>query len=265
MLTIGFIGAGNMAQAMMRGWSQVGEELTQVVYSRSSAQRVAQQIDGVEAKATIAEIVAAADMLVLAIPVGALPMVAEELKPLLATKPGMIVASVLGGVSLAKLQTLLGTQSLIVRTLPNVNVAVREGYTALAFDDTFDAETRGAVAGLFLALGRADELPEAQFGAVSALAGSGPAFVAGFVDALAQAGRDAGLKPETALTLAKQTILGTVQQLNAEQQEPRALAEQVMTPGGSTAAGWDVMQANNFDGIIAKTIQATMQKNAEAE
>lgn len=265
MLTIGFIGAGNMARAMMRGWSSVGEELSQLVYSPRSAQKAADELEGVEAVASPADLVAKADMLVLATPVEALASIAAEIKPLLAKRPEIIIASVLGGVPLNKLHAALGQHALIVRTLPNVNVAVGAGYTALAFGSAFDDETRGAIAGLFLTLGRAEELPEAQFGAVSALAGSGPAFVAGFVDALAQAGVANGLANQTALNLAKQTILGTVEHLNDLQMTPTQLADSVMTPGGSTAAGWDAMQAGNFNELILQTIQATMQKNAAAE
>ncbi|MBC6498238.1 hypothetical protein H7R52_01910 [Weissella confusa] len=79
-----------------------------------------------------------------------------------------------GGSTAAGWQVL---EVLIARTLPNVNVALKYGYTALAFDDTMDADIKGAIAALFLDFGRTDELPEEQFGAVSALAGSGPALL----------------------------------------------------------------------------------------
>lgn len=265
MLTIGFIGAGNMAQALMRGWQQGGDEIQQVVYSPHSAAKVADEIAGVTAVQSVAEAVAKADMLVLAMPPAALADVATELQFALQFKPQVIVTSVLGGVSLQQLHAQLGEKALLVRALPNVNVAIQGGYTAIAFDQTFDPETRGAVAGLFLALGRVDELPEEQFGAVSALAGSGPAFVAGFVEALAQAGVQKGIAPEVATVLAEQTVLGTVQHLDKLEKKPLTLANEVMTPGGSTAAGWDVMEQRDFKQIIADVITATMAKNAAVE
>jgi pyrroline-5-carboxylate reductase len=264
MLTIGFIGAGNMAQAMMRGWQKVGDELSQVVYSPNSAETVASEI-GIGAVATPEEVVIMSDMVVLAMPPAALDGVAAKLRPVLMLKPSVIVASVLGGVSLKKLQAALGDKVTVVRALPNINVALTAGYTALAYTAGTDPELKGAIAGLFLALGRADELPEDQFGAVSALAGSGPAFVAGFVESLAKAGVANGINPDVAMTLAQQTVLGTMQNLKEFGLSPLELADTVMTPRGSTAAGWDVLQKQNLDGLIADTIAATMKKNAEFE
>jgi pyrroline-5-carboxylate reductase len=264
MLTIGFIGAGNMAKAMMRGWQKVGDELTQVVYSPNSGQTVASEL-GLQYVSTPEEVVLASDMVVLAMPPSQLSRVAERLRTVMLMKPGVIIASVLGGVSLKQLHNALGSQVSIVRALPNINVALTAGYTALAYDNGTDAELKGAVAGLFLALGRADELPEEQFGAVSALAGSGPAFVAGFVRALTEAGVANGIDADIALTLAKQTVLGTLQNMKEFDKTPQALADEVMTPGGSTAAGWQVLQERGLTAMVGETIAATMKKNAEFE
>ena len=175
------------------------------------------------------------------------------------------IYSVLGGVSLAQLHAALGPNVLIARTLPNVNVALKYGYTALAFDDTMDADIKGAIAALFLDFGRTDELPEEQFGAVSALAGSGPAFVAAFAEAMIQAGVQAGINPETAERLAQQTVIGTARHMEEFKKDPMTLAHEVMTPGGSTAAGWQVLEDGHLNQLVADTINATMKKNAEFE
>ena len=204
-------------------------------------------------------------MVVLAMPPAQLTDVAKELQLGLMMKPGVIVASVLGGVSLAQLHAALGPNVLIARTLPNVNVALKYGYTALAFDDTMDADIKGAIAALFLDFGRTDELPEEQFGAVSALAGSGPAFVAAFAEAMIQAGVQAGINPETAERLAQQTVIGTARHMEEFKKDPMTLAHEVMTPGGSTAAGWQVLEDGHLNQLVADTINATMKKNAEFE
>jgi len=263
MLTIGFIGAGNMAKAMMQGWSG-NADIKQVLYSPHSGEKVAQEL-GLEAKQSVLDIWAESDMVVLAMPPAQLEAVAKELQLGIMMKPSVIVASVLGGVSLAALHAAFGEHVLVARTLPNVNVALKYGYTALAFDADMDPEIKGAVAALFLELGRTDELPESQFGAVSALAGSGPAFVAAFAQAMIEAGIHAGIEPETAARLASQTVIGTARHMGDLKKDPMTLAHEVMTPGGSTAAGWASLEANHLNELVAQAIDATMAKNAEFE
>lgn len=263
MLTIGFIGAGNMGQAMMQGWAP-NQEIKQLVYSTTieKSQTVAAKING-EARGSILELWAESDMVVVAVPPTALAAIAPEIKQAAMLKPSVILTSVVGGIDLAELHQTFGQQLMIVRALPNINVALRYGYTALAFDATVDADTRGALAMLFLDFGRADEYPEEQFGAVSALAGSGPAFVAAFTEALVKSGVTAGIAADKAESLAVQTVAGTGKNMIDLKKTPMALANEVMTPGGSTAAGYDVL-TTSLDALVHDTIDATMVKNAAA-
>lgn len=263
MLKIGFIGAGNMAKAMMQGWAG-NADIHQVVYSPNSGAQVAAEL-GLEAKQSALDVWAESDMVVLAMPPAQLEAVAKDLQLGIMMKPSVIVASVLGGVSLANLHAAFGEHVMVARTLPNVNVALKYGYTALAFDADMDQDVKGAIAALFLELGRTDELPEEHFGAVSALAGSGPAFVAAFAEAMTQAGIQAGIAPDTAARLAEQTVVGTARHMGDLKKDPMTLAHEVMTPGGSTAAGWEALEQGNLNGLVADAIQATMKKNAEFE
>jgi pyrroline-5-carboxylate reductase len=263
MLTIGFIGAGNMGQAMMQGWAP-NQEIKQLVYSTTieKSEAVAKKIGG-EARGSIMELWLESDMVVVAVPPVALDKIAVQIKQAAMLKPSVILTSVVGGVDLANLHQTFGEQLMIVRALPNINVALRYGYTALAFDATVDADTRGAIAMLFLDFGRADEYPEEQFGAVSALAGSGPAFVAAFTEAMMKSGVAAGIDAEKAESLAVQTVAGTGKNMIDLKKTPTDLANEVMTPGGSTAAGYDVLSVD-LDALVRATIDATMIKNAEA-
>ena len=263
MLTIGFIGAGNMAQAMIKGWSG-NQEIQQVVYSPHAGQKVADDLH-IEAKSSALEVWLASDLVVLATPPDQLAAVARELQPGILIKPSVIVASVLGGISLEQLHKSLGNTVVVTRALPNVNVAVKYGYTALAFDEQVDADIKGAVAALFLELCRTDELTEEQFGAASAIAGSGPAFVAAFTEAFKEAGIAKGLDEEVAAKLAEQTVAGTAQHMTQAKKVPLDLANEVMTPGGSTAAGFDVLTQGGLNQLVLDTITATMAKNAEFE
>lgn len=265
MFKIGFIGAGNMAQAMMQGWSQLdADQVSQGAYTRHELPEATQAWQ-VAPLASISEAAMISDMLVLATPPTALEQISIELKPILALMPQKIIVSVLGGISLEALQSALGAQAKIVRALPNVNVAVGQGYTAMHAGTQITAEEKGAVFAILAELGRVDEMPEDEFGAVSAVAGSGPAFVAGFIEALTVAGQAAGLEAEQASKLSLQTFRGTLDKMIQSDLSAQELAQLVMTPGGSTAAGWETMQSGNLNGLVSDVIQATMQKNAEFE
>lgn len=265
MLKIGFVGAGNMAQAMMQGWSKLdSDQVSQGAYTRHHLPETTQAWQ-VEEFGSAIEIAMVSDMLVLATPPTALEKISADLKPLLEMMPQKIIVSVLGGISLDALQAALGEQAKIVRALPNVNVAVGQGYTAMHAGAQITAEEKGAVFAILAELGRVDEMPEADFGAVSAVAGSGPAFVAGFIEALTAAGQAAGLDEERAVKLSLQTFRGTLDKMVQSDLSAHELAQLVMTPGGSTAAGWETMQKGNLNGLVSDVIQATMQKNAEFE
>lgn len=265
MFKIGFIGAGNMAQAMIKGWSHLDrEQVQQVVYARHSAKAVAEELR-IQAMPDMETLAQESDMIILATPPTALDDIANQIRSVVAYAKNKIVVSIMGGISLQTLQTAFGAQTKLVRALPNVNVAVDEGYIAMAAGQTLNPDEKGAVFAILAELGRVEEYSEAQFGAVSALAGSGPAFVAGFVQALTEAGRQAGLENETSSKLAQQTIQGTLQKMATEEIIPLELAHQVMTPGGSTAAGWEVMQERDINQMMDAVIQATMKKNAEFE
>lgn len=263
MLTIGFIGAGRMAQAMMTGW-QKNAEIEQLVYAPRSGQQVAHSL-GIQAVDTPAELWTQADMVVLAMAPQALAEVADQVRLARMQKPDVVVVSVLGGISLKSLHQHLGERLLIARAVPNVNVALRYGYTGLAFDHYVDAQTRGAIAMLFLELGKTDEYPEAKLGLVSALAGSGPAFVAAFVKNYQAVGEQLGLTSEQAQTIALQTLTGTGVNMTETPLTADQLAKQVMSPGGSTAAGYAVLADSQLEKILAATIETTMTKNEEAD
>lgn len=263
MLTIGFIGAGNMAQAMIQGWSG-NPEVQLTVYSPNSGKKVANEL-GITAEDSAMAVWLKSDLVVLATPADQLAATAKTLQPAILMKPSVIVTSVLGGISLAQLHEALGAQLIITRALPNVNVAVKYGYTALAFDKDTDPDIKGAVAALFLEFGRTDELAEENFGAASAVAGSGPAFVAAFTESLKQAAIKNGLTEEIAARLAEQTVAGTARYMIQAKKTPLTLANEVMTPGGSTAAGYDVLQKGDLNQLVLDTIAATMAKNAEFE
>ncbi|WP_346345866.1 pyrroline-5-carboxylate reductase family protein [Weissella minor] len=253
MLTIGFVGSGQIAQAMIKGWTG-NSEIEQLVYSKNHATKVADAF-GIEARRSVLELWQDSDIVILAVPETGLRALAPQLQMAAMVKPSVIVTSVVDGVDFETLHQLLGEKLMITRALPNINVAVREGYTGLAFESDIDEEVKGAIAMLFLELGRADEYAEHQFGAVSALASAGPAYVASFADVLAHAAIENDIDIERAVWMVEQTLFGTATRMKKMQESPK-MVEQAAAPTDSAAkAGLDALAASEFTASIKAAIQ----------
>ncbi|HMO67620.1 MAG TPA: pyrroline-5-carboxylate reductase dimerization domain-containing protein, partial [Novosphingobium sp.] len=175
-----------------------------------------------------------------------------------------IVFSILAGVELETLSSLFPAASGIVRIMPNLAAAIGRspmGLASLGLDEV----QREAVTALVAPLGAAEWLAEeALFDAVTALAGSGPAFVYRFIDALAQGAQALGLPQDQAGRLALATVEGAALLAAASPHAPGELARRVASPGGTTQVGLDVLDADGaLAGLVAATLKAAAQRNAE--
>lgn len=258
-MKLGFIGAGEMGGAIIKGLLKSGwpkEEIIASVHSSSSVERLQGEFGicaGTQNRQTVTE----ADMLFIAVKPGVVPQVLEEIRSSgAAAKPVICMAL---GWTLEKLQAALPGWP-VVRIMPNTPLALGEGVTLFAFGKDISASQRADAQAVFARLGQTVELPEALFDAGTAVSGSGPAFVYYFIDALAKAGVAQGLQPEQAVTLAVQTTVGAAKMVEAEKADPAVLAQKVATPGGCTAAGLDVLKTKGLDEALRDTIGATVDK-----
>jgi len=153
--------------------------------------------------------------------------------------------SILAGVTLAKFAELLGQQAAIIRTMPNMPAAIGEGMLAFCDNGHVKTDSLHFVEKLLAANGAVARVAESQMDAVTALSGSGPAYVFYLIECLAKAGREVGLEPETALLLARQTVKGAGLQASLAGISPTRLREQVTSPGGTTQAGLDILMKEN--------------------
>ena len=231
------VGCGNMAGAMVAGWRAAGVDLSGVTVIRPSGTPVI----GVR---TVTAYPAEAPQFVM---LGFKPQKLDEVAPGLAPSIGAdtILISLLAGVSAATLRQRFPRARAIIRVMPNLPVAQRQGVTALYSDDDDDA-ARNMVGGLMAALGLAPwTAHEAAFSAIGAVAGSGPAYVARFTAALAKGGEKLGLAPELAGAIATQTLVGTAAM--APHESMAELARRVASPNGTTEQGLAVLDA--VDGL----------------
>lgn len=255
---IWLVGCGNMAGAMLRRWLDCGLDPREVTVIRKSGAPVA---DGVTVLTAPPPDGPVPTMVMLGVKPQMLDPVAPGLAPLLA--PETMLVSILAGIDLPALRQRFPRAGQIVRAMPNTPVALGQGVVALA-SDSVDASARSRAEGLMALLGLAEWIDDTLFDAVTALAGSGPAFLFRFIDALAEAGADAGLPPGQAARLALHTVAGSAALAMSSAESPHALAERVASPGGSTRRGLDVLdEEGGLVPLVRNTLTAAILRNRE--
>ena len=251
-----FVGCGNMGGAIVDGWRSAGIDLSQAVVIRPSREAV----EGVRTVSTLPDAGVPPKLVILAVKPQKLDEVAPQLKPWITSRSTIL--SILAGVETASLRTRFPNAGAIVRAMPNLPVAIRRGVTALYSNDADDA-SKQQLGDLFAALGFAMwTIDEARFAAIGAVAGAGPAYVARFIRALAKAGEARGLSPETAATIALETVLGTSWMAATTGESMDAVAKRVASPNGTTEAGLAVLD-QALDDLIGVTIEAAARRGAE--
>ncbi len=229
------VGCGNMAGAMVAGWRTAGIDLRRTTAIRPSGTPV----EGVR---TVTDLPTgeAPHFIMLGIKPQKLNEVAPRLAPLVG--PRTIFVSLLAGVSVATLRARFPDAGVIVRAMPNLPVAQRQGVIALYSEDEENHEWLGFVEALMAVLGFAPWCAsESAFSAIGAVAGSGPAYVARFAEALAKGGERLGLDRELAWAIATQTLVGTAAM--APHETMADIARRVASPNGTTEQGLAVLDA----------------------
>lgn len=262
-MTIGFIGAGNMARVMISGLlAKKAVAPTDIVlhggqplhYEPYAAKIGAKALASNQAVAETADIVFLAVSPKLGEPI--LQAIGSTLK-----KRHVPVVSMLTGVSVATLEEALGSHDQpVLRIMPNVNVAINAGMIAYAANDAVAGQLDGLL-DLLNVLGKTMSLPEEQFSTFVALAGSSPAFIYLFIDSLARAGVKYGLEKDQATAIAAQAVMGSAKNVLASDQSPFDLIDQVSSPGGTTVAGLLAMEEAGLMTAVVKGVDATIAKD----
>ena len=247
------VGCGNMAGAMLRRWLEVGLDPARVTVITRSGSGVPAGVRSLTSPPP--------DEVPAAVLLGVKPQQLGEVAPMLARVRPALLVSILAGVEVATLAAAVPGVA-IIRAMPNLPVALGRGVVAL-HADTDAAAFRGQAEALMAPLGMVEWITaEAQFDAVTALAGCGPAFVFRFVEALAAAGQDLGLPDEQALRLALATVDGAARMASTAGEAPGSLADRVASPGGSTREGLDVLDRDSaLDGLMRETLSASAARN----
>lgn len=261
--TVGFLGAGNMAGALIKGLVGSGVVPAERIWgSDVREERVAELTRQHQIHATTdnAALLAACDVVVLSVK----PQVVDRVLPIVAQhlRKDALVISVAAGVSLAAMEARL-PGARVIRTMPNTAAIALAGATAIARGTHADDADMKVARTLFEAVGRVTVLDESLLDAVTGLSGSGPAYIMLIIEALADGGVKVGLHRETALMLAAQTVFGSAKLLLDTGMHPGALKDMVTSPGGTAIAGLHTLEAGGLRRTLIDAVEAATLRSEQ--
>lgn len=262
-MKISFLGGGNMAAALVSGLLAKGHAPAQmciVELSQESRERMSERY-GVRA-------VASADADALACDVFILAVKPQQMKAALAPLSGLlgdaVVVSIAAGLRVADLSRWLGGHSRVVRCMPNTPALIGAGITGLYAGPAVDMAGRAAAESILGAVGSTVWVDdESRIDAVTAVSGSGPAYVFHFIEAFEAAALDQGFDAATARRLAIDTVLGAAKLAAASDEGPATLRERVTSKGGTTEAALKVFFAHDLVGTVGEAVRAAAQRGRE--
>jgi pyrroline-5-carboxylate reductase len=253
---LGIIGAGSMGGALLRGVLASGVapgNVWAVTKSDVSARAVAAEF-GIATQTTYAGHTATSDVLLVAVKPAQFEAVLRELVKA-GLRPGTLVISVAAGVSIERIEAALGNKNPVVRAMPNTPSLVGRGMTGIAGGTHATKDHLAMAERLFGAVGLCITVEERLINAVTAISGSGPAYVYLIIEALADAGVRVGLPREIAMTLVTQTVLGAAVMVQQSDRNPAALRADVTTPGGCTSAALLVLEDGSIRSVLAHAVE----------
>ena len=260
-----FIGGGNMARSLIGGLVQRGAHAAQIrVAEPMETLRAALAADfGVQVFGQASEAVYGAGLWVMAVK----PQVMREVCAALATRAQAqkpVVLSIAAGITSQQVSQWLGGDIAVVRAMPNTPALLGAGASGLFANTQVDAEGRERAQALLSSVGRAVWIEdEAKMDAVTAVSGSGPAYVFLLAEAMEAAAKAQGLSDEAARALVLQTVLGAARMLTETGEAPDELRRRVTSPNGTTQAAIETFQAGGFEALVAKAVEAATERGRQ--
>ncbi|XP_034836924.1 uncharacterized protein P5cr-2 isoform X2 [Maniola hyperantus] len=261
-MKIGFIGGGRLAYALASGFISAGlakaDEITASCHPSDLVSAEAFKKLGATALFENIPVVERSEVVIVSVKPDVVVPALQDVKDLAASKNKLFI-SVAMGVSTGTIEKVLPIEARVIRVMPNTPALVNEGAAALSRGSRATADDAKVAAQLFRAVGTCEEVPEYQMDAVTALSGSGPAYIYMLIESLAEGGVRCGLPRDLALRLATQTTLGSAAMLR-NGGHPAAMKDNVTSPAGSTAEGTYHLEKNGFRSALIGAVVAAMER-----
>jgi pyrroline-5-carboxylate reductase len=264
---VGFVGAGNMGEALMKGL--LHSHLCrpeQIICSdvRPERLKTMKEVYGVKTTSSNSEVVKHSDIVILAVKPQILKQVVMDIARYL--EPSKLMISIAAGVAMESIEMCAKKELNLIRVMPNICVSVGEGISAIASGKHATKEDRLVAKAIFDSAGKSLFIDEYLLDAVTGLSGSGPAYIFLIVDALADAGVKVGLARSDALLLASQTVLGSAKMLIETGEHPGRLKDSVTSPGGTAIAGLHTLEEGGLRTTLINAVEvATLRSQVLGE
>jgi len=257
------IGAGKMGGALLEGWISLGVDPADIVVIEPQPAASIEALSARGLRINPAPASICPDAIVIAVK----PQIAPEIMPHVASlmSPSTVVVSIMAGRTIAFLAGILSREAAVVRAMPNTPAAIGRGITVAVPNSQVDHAQRQLADALLTATGVVEWIDdETLMDAVTAVSGSGPAYVFLLTESLARAGQKAGLPAELAQRLARATVMGSGELLQRSSIDAAVLRQNVTSPGGTTAAALDVLMApDGLDRLMERAVAAATRRGRE--
>jgi len=262
MAKLGFIGSGNMAQALMKAIIDKGITNANYFLASDINDETLERVKKLNIKTTKDnnELVAESDIIFLAVKPQVMEEVLKSIKHVVTEDK--IICSIAAGIKIKFIEEILGDRK-VVRIMPNTPCLVAEMAAGYSHNDKVTAEESEEVQRLLSAAGKAFKLDEEMLDAVTGLSGSGPAFVARLIQYFARAGKVNGLPEHISYELALKTFKGTAKLLEMYRLKPEDLVKLVSSPNGTTVAGREILEHSDLKDVIEKTVTRATERSRE--
>jgi pyrroline-5-carboxylate reductase len=267
---LAMLGVGSMGKSILAGLQSPGVSTAGPIRVTTHSQSSAEQFESVENVSALSVEARAdanrlavqdADIVVLAVKPWMIHDVLHEVANDL--KNGATVVSVAAGITLRSMQKIAPEHVTVARAMPNTPSLIGLGVTGLAFADNTPENTRRVVREVFSTVGEVIEVDESQIDALSAISGSGPAYVYWFTEQLTEAAKRLGFTDEDAQTMAENTVVGAANLMNRSEKDPAALRRDVTSPNGTTEQAIHVFADSDFDLTVDEALQAAIRRARE--
>ena len=261
-MRVGFIGCGNMGQAMLWGMLSSGRVKTSdvLVSTKTATSKMnLQKKYGVAVAERNTEVARMSDVIFLAVKPQYYEEILTEIKDV--NLDGKVIVSIAPGKSLAWLEEKLGKRVKLIRSMPNTPSMVKEGMTGICGNDLVTATEFDAICKLFHTFSKTEIVPENLMDTVTAVSGSAPAYVFMFIEAMADAAVEGGMPRSQAYTFAAQAVLGSAKMVLETDMHPGALKDMVCSPGGTTIQAVRVLEEKGMRAAVMDAMKTCLDKS----
>jgi pyrroline-5-carboxylate reductase len=261
---IGFIGAGNMATALIKGLIQSGVYNKDRLFASDKQAEALKNMStqfGLDCYPSNGELVRECSIVVLSVKPQNIREVLEEVKGQI--RDDHLMISIAAGIPLSMIRAIIGKDIPLIRVMPNTPALVQKGVSALAAGELVRAEHMAMAKTIFNAVGDTVEVEEKMMDAVTALSGSGPGYVFRMMECMVNAGVCVGLEKDISIRLVVQTFLGAAHLAKESEHSLARLREMVTSPGGTTAEGLATFNSMGLEDMTIKAVEAACKRSVE--